>query len=241
MSYIYKITNQVNNKIYIGKTERDVDLRWKEHCEVAHRRYDRHINNLLARAIRKYGADNFSIETIDVADTVEELNKKEIYWINFYGSYNSMTGYNLTMGGDGFLKYDYNEIDKLLSEGYSNKEISNMIGCSKEYISHYKINHNMSRRKTTKEFEDKVLALLSEGHTVTWIANHFGCSPDKITLIKKNNGIARKRGNLVNYDLLKEKWYEGYTTSQLADYFGVRRDSISKIKKKLNLVGVYNG
>ena len=89
--YIYKITNNLNNKIYIGQTIRPVEDRWKRHINDA-------LNNVLdthfARAIRYYKPENFSLTIIDTATTQDELNQKEQYWIQFYDSINQ--GYNET-------------------------------------------------------------------------------------------------------------------------------------------------
>lgn len=89
--WIYKITNIQNNKVYIGQTIRPVEQRFQRHMNDA-------LNNILdthfARAIRKYGKENFKIEVVDTANTQEELNQKEQYWIRFYDSVAS--GYNET-------------------------------------------------------------------------------------------------------------------------------------------------
>ena len=89
--YIYKITNIQNNKVYIGQTIRPIKDRFHRHINDA-------MNNILdthfARAIRKYGKDNFIIEQIDTAETQDELNKKEQYWIQYYNSV--IDGYNET-------------------------------------------------------------------------------------------------------------------------------------------------
>lgn len=89
--WIYKITNIQNNKVYIGQTIRPIQQRFQRHINDA-------LNNVLnthfARAIRKYGKENFVIEEIDKAQTQDELNKKEQYWINYYNSVEE--GYNET-------------------------------------------------------------------------------------------------------------------------------------------------
>ena len=89
--WIYKITNIQNNKVYIGQTIRPIEQRFKRHINDA-------LNNILdthfARAIRKYGKENFIIEQIDTAQTQDELNQKERYWIQYYNSVNE--GYNET-------------------------------------------------------------------------------------------------------------------------------------------------
>lgn len=90
---IYKITNILNGKIYIGQTIQDLKERWYGHC--------RSISNCtaIARALKKYGKDNFTIEQIDQADSLEELNKKEVEWISRFSSNTKGIGYNLTTGG----------------------------------------------------------------------------------------------------------------------------------------------
>ena len=91
---IYKITNRINVKVYIGQTKRTLERRWKEHC------CPKGGCPLLKRAINKYGKENFTVEQIDVANDVDELNKKEIYWIDYYKSANENYGYNLSLGGE---------------------------------------------------------------------------------------------------------------------------------------------
>ena len=89
--YIYKITNIQNNKVYIGQTIRPIKDRFHRHINDA-------MNNILdthfARAIRKYGKNNFIIEKIDTAENQNELNNKEQYWIQYYNSVKE--GYNET-------------------------------------------------------------------------------------------------------------------------------------------------
>lgn len=93
---IYKITNLINNKIYIGQTIRTLKRRWLAHCHIKSTTF------YIGKAIQKYGKENFTIEEIDKASSQEELNDKEKYWINHYNSTDSNIGYNLREGGDKF-------------------------------------------------------------------------------------------------------------------------------------------
>lgn len=97
---IYKITNTVNGKIYIGKTVQNIKRRFSQH--IAKAKNDQIIlkNIRLYSAFRKYGFDKFVIETIDEVD-IKMLNNREQYWISYYDSTNKEIGYNLTGGGDG--------------------------------------------------------------------------------------------------------------------------------------------
>ena len=75
MGYIYKITNTINNKIYIGQTVQSLNMRWNKNT------YDAKVNcdNLhrpLYNAFRKYGMDNFKIELIEEVPN-EKLNERE--------------------------------------------------------------------------------------------------------------------------------------------------------------------
>lgn len=89
--WIYKITNIQNNKVYIGQTIRPVEQRFQRHMtDAMHNILDTHF----ARAIRQYGPTNFSYLIIDTAQTQEELNQKEQYWIKYYNSVKE--GYNET-------------------------------------------------------------------------------------------------------------------------------------------------
>ena len=101
---IYKITNLLNEKSYIGQTSQKIENRWNEHK----RGKTSTENSPLRRAIKKYGWDNFSKEVIDTAESLEEALQKEIYWIDYYKTcipiYGADSGYNLTRGGEGVLR-----------------------------------------------------------------------------------------------------------------------------------------
>lgn len=116
IGYIYKITNKINQKIYIGQTSKTLEQRWREH------KYDCKKGKTypLYRAFRKYGINNFEMELIEKCKT-EELNSRESYWINFYDTYRN--GYNATLGGEGVRTFNisdqeiidsYNKLDQLI-------------------------------------------------------------------------------------------------------------------------------
>ena len=105
MAYIYQITNDVNQKIYIGKTENSIEKRFKEHCWDASR--ERNEKRPLYNAMRKYGIEHFHIELIEETDNPEE---REIYWIEKKQSFKN--GYNATIGGDGRKYIDYDLVVK---------------------------------------------------------------------------------------------------------------------------------
>ena len=94
---IYKITNAINTKIYIGQTVQSLTDRWSDHCRPCK---GKHVNrSAIGSAIRKYGQENFTIEQIDSATSLEELNIKEQTYIKALNTL-SPNGYNLELGGN---------------------------------------------------------------------------------------------------------------------------------------------
>jgi len=85
---IYKTTNLINNKIYIGKDS-------KNNCDYLGS------GLLLNKAILKYGKTYFSKSILELCESEEELNKKEMFWIEELNSTNKKIGYNIAKGGNG--------------------------------------------------------------------------------------------------------------------------------------------
>jgi group I intron endonuclease len=95
--YIYVITNSVNGKKYVGKTERTVAIRWAAHKQPSNLLTDLAI----ARAVAKYGAKNFVITELCKAP-VRILSMLETHFILLWNTHvDGKQGYNLTHGGDG--------------------------------------------------------------------------------------------------------------------------------------------
>lgn len=86
---IYMAKNKINNKIYIGQTIKSLNSRFKSHL-----RGKTYFDN----SLRKYGINNFEINIIDSASTIQELNQKEEFWIKKYNSI-VPNGYNILYGG----------------------------------------------------------------------------------------------------------------------------------------------
>ena len=109
---IYKITNQINNKVYIGLTTCSLKYRWAKHIAES-----KNINNTkhLYKSMRKYGIKNFVIEEIDSTNDFKELGKLERHYIQQYNSTNPNLGYNLTHGGES-NQYDGNPSAKVTVE-----------------------------------------------------------------------------------------------------------------------------
>lgn len=142
--YIYCITNDINNKIYIGQTTQDVSRRFSGHIYRAKNNSNQYIHN----AMRTHGIDSFHEKTIEkiCCKTQEELNgrldKLEQYYILVYNSLNP-NGYNNTIGGrkyDGFneknrMIYQFSLNGKLINTYKSLKDATDLTGFGKTGIS----------------------------------------------------------------------------------------------------------
>lgn len=146
MGHIYKITNDINEKIYIGKTVFSIEKRFKEHCRDSQKQ---ELNNrLLYNAMKKYGIEHFSISEIEECDN-NVLANREQYWINFYNSYEN--GYNATLGGDGKILYDHDAILLRLMECPYPKEIAREFNCSVDIVREIGHLHNINLKNHGQE------------------------------------------------------------------------------------------
>lgn len=132
---IYKIENLINAKKYIGQSV-NIYKRWKQHKYVAFRKESEEYEKPLYRSIRKYGIENFSFEILELCEP-ELLNDREIYWIDYYDSYNNEKGYNLTIGGNQTIKIDIQGLKDKWDEGYTVGELIKEFGYNKQTISKY--------------------------------------------------------------------------------------------------------
>lgn len=91
--FIYIIRNTINNKVYIGQTKVSVETRWQEHL-----RHSKYGDQVINRAMRKYGVNKFYIETLEICD-INIIDYREMYYIDLYDSTNKSKGYNVSIGG----------------------------------------------------------------------------------------------------------------------------------------------
>ena len=122
MGYIYKITNKINGKIYVGQTIKNYEERFRQHRLNYNKEYFSQI--VLYKAFKKYGIENFSFEMIEEVER-EKLDEREKYWIEYYNSY--FNGYNSTLGGRLVELYNWDEediIQKYYDYKYAFKNLS---------------------------------------------------------------------------------------------------------------------
>ena len=142
MGFIYKITNKLNNKIYIGQTTKTVEKRFQQHKNNSNKEYFSQI--ILYKAFNKYGIENFICETIEEVPN-DKLDEREKYWIEFYDSYSS--GYNATLGGKATQLYNW-DIDDIIEKYYllkSARKVANVIGCDHSVIDRILNDNNVKR------------------------------------------------------------------------------------------------
>lgn len=89
---VYKITNKINGKAYIGQTVQTLSKRWNRHV------HNKSKNSVISLAIRKYGVENFEIRILSRCNTIEEMNHRETYYIKLFNTL-ATNGYNLKLGG----------------------------------------------------------------------------------------------------------------------------------------------
>lgn len=128
MAYIYQITNDINGKIYIGKTMRSIQERFREHCRDYTKRNME--NRPLYRAMQKYGIENFHIELLEETDNPEE---RECFWIEEKGSFKY--GYNATVGGDGKKYIDYDLVVATYKELPVMAKVAKKLNISEDSVS----------------------------------------------------------------------------------------------------------
>lgn len=159
---IYKITNTINGKVYIGQAI-DIDQRWKTHRRNSLNQRSKEYNYPLYRAMRKYGIENFTFEVVEKCCN-EELNDKEVFYIKQYNSYihsEKSNGYNMTIGGGGTRGYILSEVSRekisMATRGENNPmygkkgELSPLFGTRFSEEHKQKISEALSNRKLSKE------------------------------------------------------------------------------------------
>jgi len=127
---IYKVTNTLNGKIYIGATSKSIEERKKDHLQKALNG----VGSNFQKAIAKYNPDKFIWEKIDTAQDLNELAEKEKFYIQLYKS--NDTGYNSDAGG-GFKKsvFQYNCNGDIVASYLSLKDVETQLHIDKRRIS----------------------------------------------------------------------------------------------------------
>ena len=153
MGYIYKITNTLNGKVYIGQTIKTIQKRFTQHKNNSNKEYFSQI--VLYKAFNKYGIENFVCEEIEEVPN-ENLDEREKYWIAFYDSY--FDGYNSTLGGRATPLYNW-DIDDIIEKYFelkSARAVAKVIGCDHSTIDRL-LNENGVKRFTAAQQQSRPL------------------------------------------------------------------------------------
>lgn len=193
---IYKITNHINGKIYVGQTIKTLEERFQRHCWGTTENDKYHLNMAIKKAIKKYGKENFTIELIEEVET-QMLDEREIYWISYYDSYNK--GYNCTKGGqNGAIRQtklswtEENEVIEAKYLGFSIKEIEDAYHIDRTSVHNIFKRHNLKMpskrnladRVSVEAFKDFLLT----NPTCKQIENKFNiCRCSVFNFLKKHN------------------------------------------------------
>ena len=147
MGFIYCITNKINQKKYIGKTTFSVEKRWNEHLNDYKRKHLE--KRALYEAMNKYGANNFICEELCECSN-DILDIKEQEYIELFQTYHY--GYNLTIGGDGKILYNYKDIiEYYLNNKVTIKDTAKYFNCSTDTIKDVLVKYNVKIRNLHKE------------------------------------------------------------------------------------------
>lgn len=182
MAYIYEIINDVNGKVYIGKTEFDINKRFIEHCRDAFR--DRNEKRPLYKAMRKYGIEHFHVKLIEETNFPEE---REIYWINKKQSF--YNGYNATLGGEGKRYIDYNLIIHTYSEVLNITETAKICNISRDSVRHILNNNNIKIKSSDDILKERLQKSVGmyDKYNHTLLINTFLSSIEASEYLIKNN------------------------------------------------------
>lgn len=238
---IYKITNKVNGKSYIGQTRYTIEFRWRQH---QHKKDNTYFHN----AIKKYGIDNFSIEVLEECN-VEDLNSREIFYIAKYDTFHN--GYNLTLGGDGnkrlLLDNSYDEIRELYLSGFSSNKIATLYNVDKASIIKILKSLNVKIRSNklninNQEFLELVKDYQS-GFSLRQLAKRYDCSANGLKGFLKGKGINLKdKYNILNNPEDQQNLINEYLNSslKLKEILAKYHCSYNTFTKILSLHGIVN-
>ena len=181
-----------SNKYYVGKTYCSDKKRQKDHKYCAYTRKD---NYPFAKAIRKYGEENFYIELLEEC-TIEELNERERYWISYFNSTDNKFGYNISIGGNVIRttkKLDSNLIINMFNSGIPAYKIAKILHTGVPNITNLlkesNIIYGLDLQKTNKLEESMIIDLYLDGYSTIDIGRKFNKNKSTIRRILLRNNI----------------------------------------------------
>lgn len=191
MSYIYKITNDINNKIYIGKTNLSIDKRFKEHIRDSKKELKE--QRPLYKAFNKYGIEHFKIEVIEECSPIN-ASIRESYWIDYFNSYHN--GYNATKGGDGKNLFNHEEIlNYLLIHPYP-VEVAAKFNCSSDLVRQIAQQNNIKVYNLGNEQLKKKSKSIAQYTLNNVFIQNFQSFADAARWLKENTNVTSSLSSL---------------------------------------------
>lgn len=263
ISCVYRITNKVNGKVYIGQTI-NFGKRSKEHFSTL--RKNIHRNQYLQHAFNKYGEESFQIDILKLCPH-DKLDEFEIYYMKKYDSLNKKVGYNMLTGGNE-RRIVPEEVRKKISAAHKGRrntiEHNKNIGLGRKGIV-IPLEDIMKANKTKRENqiqwgESNPNAVLSNeevellildmlnGSTVEDVMKKYNCSRQTVYGIARNRTykavLQSRREELYKLNELKQKqtrakiipmYLDGYSQNQIAQKLKVSRNTVQKVLKENNI------
>lgn len=188
---IYIIRNTINNKVYIGQTIKSVKHRFLNHLSAARRGKD----YVIGKAIRKYGEENFYVETLEEC-LKSKLNEREVYYINFYNATNTKFGYNMSKGGNKVAErkiYDDSIILNLWNYGMCADKIAKHLHTHIDFITpvlnKYDIKYGQEKQRIDDSKINMIIDLYNLGYGTMDISRHLNVDKGTIRKYLKRNNI----------------------------------------------------
>ena len=192
MGYIYKITNTLNDKVYIGQTIKTVQKRFTQHKNNSNKEYFSQI--VLYKAFNKYGIENFICEEIEEVPN-DKLDEREKYWIEYYDSY--FNGYNSSLGGRTSQLYNWDTDD--IIEKYmilkSARAVAKEIGCDHSTIDRI-LNENGVKRFTPSQQQSNPIYFKKKDEI-----HHFETTREAAEWLIENGITKMTNPNLVRQEI----------------------------------------
>lgn len=234
---IYKITNKINNKVYIGQSN-NVHRRFLDHV-----RGKKNEPSIIHNAIEKYGVKNFEIEVIE--KDIENYNEREKYWIDYYNSTNRKFGYNISEGGENpptfygedcsLCKYSDNIVDNIkfdiANTDLKLKDVAKKYDVSEQYVSllnrgvirssnkyTYPIRDLKNKMLEQEQVDDVVYLLKYTSKSVSEISKDTGLAD--ITIYYINIGEHAKSRKELSYPIRNGRYSDEFINAIIKDLQG---------------------